>query len=651
MRNDDYEAAVAKLSSASSAYYLGVDTGMDDAEYDELARAVHSAEARNPEWITGTASSSLVGSAPRSGRPTHLHKHPMLSLDNVFSGEELDNWAKGLGDAEVEVEPKLDGIAISAIYLNGNLERLVTRGDGAVGEDVTKSPVRISGLPRVLSEPVDIEIRGEVCMTKTDFRRENAIRASEGSRQLSNPRNAAAGAMLATTGRREVEVSFWAYDSADLFGNLALPLDGLKELGVRVSLDLWRRRDNEEVTEAVSRLMTERASLPVSIDGAVLKVIAQSARRRLGSTSRSPRWAVAYKFPAELRRSRLLRIDLQVGRGGSITPVGRIEKVHVGGADVSSVNLHNPGDIRRKDLRVGDVVWVRRAGDVIPDIVGPDVSERSEYSVEWKPPVECPECEGPVDAAGARLRCANNCGTVRSLIYAAGRSALDIDGMGEEVVSAAYHSGMIQGVHSLYKLEEKMHELAVLKVGEKTLGESRARRIAAASLAARKLPTEKHLIALGVPGVGPSLSRALARSAGGVEGILASTEAELAKIEGVGPVTARSLKEFFTVNEEEIRMIAGIVAPEDAPDDAAATLAGKIFAVTGSFRASSRAEIEDEVVRRGGRISPKVTSRTDFLLRGEGGGSKIRDAERHGVTIISEEYFLTLNQDRQPEEK
>lgn len=650
MDTSSYQDAIRRLAEASAAYYRGEESGLDDAEYDLLHAAVVAAEKDNPDLRSEGSVVGTVGHSPPV-RKTVAHERAMLSLDNIFSGSELTAWLETGELSDVTVEPKLDGLAISASYHNGALRKILTRGDGTVGEDVTDSPITVAGLPDHLNETVDLEVRGEICMTWEDFDLENDLRSAEGQRPLVNPRNGAAGAVMSLPGRRKVKLSFWAYGSTGLSGKHDRVLEKLRQLGLQVSVDVWSARPGESIESAVQRLGRERAGLPVGIDGAVIKANLPQDRERLGSTGRAPKWAIAYKYPAEMRRSALRSIDLQVGRGGSITPVGRIDAVHVGGAEVSSVNLHNPGDIARKDLRIGDTVWVRRAGDVIPEVVGPDVSARPSDSEPWSPPTECPGCRGPVNSESARLRCVQRCGTLPALSHAAGRGALDIDGAGAELIAAAHASGLIHDVPSLYDLDGRVDELAALEVNGRRFGKARAQRIANAAARARDLPFARHIVALGLAGVGTQVGASLASAYPDVESLEAATPEDLAKVENIGVLRAASLALELKARSAELKRLGARISPaptlavtQGASEDR--TLEGMRFAITGRLANRSRAELEKEIARRGGFVTSKVTSGVKMLIQGEGGGGKTRDAKAAGVTIVSEEQFESLLEGR-----
>lgn len=609
---------------------------MDDHEYDLLHREVVAFECSCPDMAEGAPLADEVG-AP-AGRSGVRHSSPMLSLDNVFDLEELSEWMSRMGEADLLVEPKLDGLAVSCVYKNGRLVRIATRGDGKVGEDVTKAPVRISGLPSRIGT-ADMEIRGEVCMSDRDFEEANKARAAAGERPYSNPRNAAAGAIMARGEREAVNVSFRAYDLVGAEDH-SHGMSHLESSGVATARQVWRGEEGESVHSSVLRLQSDRRNLGLSIDGAVVK--ARLARERVGGTSRAPAWAVAYKFPAEQRRSRVESIELRVGRGGSITPVARIEKVEIGGANVTSVSLHNPSEVLRKDIREGDIVYVRRAGDVIPDIVGPVVSERKESSRRWEPPGCCPSCSGPIDTSGGRYKCVRRCGSLRSLSWAASRQALDLEGLGPGVMGALHESGIVTSVADLYTLEGREAEVAGLLVNGRRLGDARARRISSSSHSARTLPLERHILALGVEGVGVEAARALARRFEDISDVAAATSTELQEVDGIGPAIAGNLSSFMRDRRRDVEAVASLVAPGKEPRGGKEASLGLSIAVSGRFETWSRKELVRAAERAGYKVSSQVSSRTHMLVVGADAGRKLRDAEALGVTVVDERSFRGL---------
>lgn len=483
----EYAGAIGRIRSAAEAYYAGADLVMDDAAYDALLARVAATESAQPGWAATDSPTTTVAAGIAGGDVEH--STPMLSLDNVFDGDELASWAARLERVlgrpanGYTVEPKIDGMAVAARYVDGRLSQVATRGDGRAGEDVTVNARLVAGLPAELARPVTVEVRGEVFMTDADFVRANELRTGHGGTAFANPRSAAAGTLRAQDRAYDAPLSFFAYAVHDLPGGEGLfhsaAMAAVADLGVATTAGsiaaitdpgiatnptpiaatgdtqvtttpkpptgMPLRATVDDVLAAIESLGAARGTLGFDIDGAVVKADDPADRDRAGYSSRAPRWAVAYKFPADTRTSRLVGIEVQVGRTGVITPVAVLEPVQVGGVVVTSATLHNFDDLVRRDVRVGDTVFVRRAGDVIPEITGALLDARPDGAVAFTPPQTCPRCGGEIDRSQKRWRCVRGraCGAEESLAYFAARDSMDIEGLGDKVIAGLVRAGLV----------------------------------------------------------------------------------------------------------------------------------------------------------------------------------------------------------------
>jgi DNA ligase (NAD+) len=651
----DYLDALALARRAAETYYLGEPVIIDDASYDELARRIALTEDTHPDWQSAeTVTGKVAGGVELAGEVHHAR--PMLSLENCFSADELTDWyqrltrALGREPGPLVVEPKLDGLAISATYRAGNLERIATRGDGERGEDVTGTIARIAGLPERLNEPVDLEVRGEVMMTDADFSAANTIRAGHGEAALVNPRNGAAGALRAKEKPYRLPLTFFAYDAPELGINHAETIERLGALGIHTAAastaGVARCADVTQAQQHIVDLGARRASLGFAIDGAVVKVD-RLADRDAGATAKAPRWAVAYKYPPDMRLTRLVGIELQLGRTGAVTPVGKLEPVFVGGTTIQSVTLHNAEEIARKDLRIGDMVWVRRAGEVIPEIVGVAVEQRPDGLEPWQAPSACPRCGSTLDTTAKVWRCPDGrgCGNVELLVHAAGRGGLDIDGLGREVVEAAVDAGLITDVGDLYTLTAGA--LAELTLSGRRLGESAAQRIEAGCITARSHPLHRHLVALGIRHLGTKMARQLAAAINDMTALQAAGVQELETIDGFGHERAeRVITDLAAVGPVVEKMrAAGVNLTE--PETGARTagpLDGRTVVVTGTVDGWTRGSLEELIRTLGGKPSGSVSKTTGLVVVGDNAGSKAAKAVDLGVATVSAATFLAEHQ-------
>ncbi|GLW34978.1 NAD-dependent DNA ligase LigA [Actinoplanes regularis] len=672
---EEYSAAIERIRAAATAYYAGTDLAMDDATYDALLARVTATEQTRPDWVAADSPTAVVAAGGGVGGDVE-HSTPMLSLDNAFDEDELRAWAArldrvlGRPAAGYTVEPKIDGMAIAARYVDGRLTQVATRGDGRAGEDVTVQARSVAGLPAELTRPVTVEVRGEVFMTDDDFAKANDLRTGHGGQPFANPRNAAAGTLRAQDRAYLAPLSFLAYAVHDLPGGEGLThsaaMAAIAELGVSTTggsaAGMAVCTTVDELVEAIARLGAQRDTLGFDIDGVVIKADAPADRDAAGSSSKAPRWAIAYKFPADTRTSRLTAIEVQVGRTGVITPVAVIEPVQVGGVVVTSATLHNFDDLVRRDVRVGDTVFVRRAGEVIPEITGAKLDERPEGSEPFAAPTQCPRCGGEIDRSQKRWRCAQGraCGATESLAYFAARDSMDIEGLGDKVIRALVAAGMVTDPADLFDLD--VEAVAQLE----RLGRTSATKLIANIEGSKRQPLSRVLTGLGVRMTGRSMSRRLARHFGSMEALCAATVEQLQEVEAVGPERAATIAAELAdlapviakLAERGINMIEPGVTPyaerAAAPVDGDPSAPGKrlplqkedgspmTVVVTGSVPGLTRNEGNEAVERLGGKSSGSVSKRTDLVVAGDGAGSKAAKAEELGVRILPSDRFAAL---------
>ncbi|MDJ0343570.1 NAD-dependent DNA ligase LigA [Streptomyces sp. H10-C2] len=674
---ESYAQAVTEAAAASAAYYSGGDSRLDDASYDRLTRAITAYEERHPaEVAPDSPTGKVAGGAVPAGDVEHSAR--MMSLDNVFDGKELSAWADSLGKrlggpvgGGYAVEPKLDGVAIAARYRGGRLEQLVTRGDGSHGEDVSHAIGTIAGLPDRLRNPVTFEVRGEVLLTAEQFEQANRIRAEYGATPFANPRNGAAGTLRAKERPYVIEMTFWAYSG--------LPLDGgspelaalahsrvmeiVAEAGVQTTaatpVGLRTCASIDEVHGRVEEIAALRASLPFGIDGVVIKADDPAEQEKAGFSSRAPRWAIAYKLPAVERVTRLLAVEWNVGRTGVIAPRAVLEPVEIDGTTVSYATLHNPADITRRDLRIGDQVTVYKAGDIIPRIEAPVVQLRTGDETPIDFPAECPRCASAIDTSQERWRCVRGreCGQLASIRYAVARDTLDIDGMGHKLIIQLVESGQVTDFADVFTLTREQ------LLGLDRMGEVSADKLLAAIAAAKDRPLNRVFCALGVLGTGRSMSRRIARHFGTMDAIRTADAGALEAVAGIGGEKARVVVAQIAELAPLIgKLIAagvnmtepGAPVPEPLDADAgepqdtppAGPLADMTVVVTGSMTGAlaelSRTAMNELIERAGGRASSSVSKKTSLLVAGEKAGSKKAKAEELGIRVIAPAEFAEL---------
>jgi DNA ligase (NAD+) len=655
-----YEAAVRRAVDAAEAYYTSTALQMGDDEYDALMADIATAEAAHPEW--GQLSQQV---AAGTGGGDVTHSRPMLSLGNLFNEEGLRDWLADLSagagdDTEFVVEPKFDGLAVTARYVAGALTQVATRGDGTTGEDVTHNATAIAGLPVTLTSPFTGEVRGEVYMTDTDFAAANDARVAAGESPFANPRNATAGTLRLKHARTYVApLTFCAYDCDTDAATYVEALTVAADAGINIDGARVVSGDPEVVVEAVNGILERRATLGYGVDGAVIKINSRATQETLGANSRVPRWAVAYKFPAELAMTKLVDIEVQVGRTGVLTPRAVLEPVEVGGVTVTYATLSNPGQVAAKDVRIGDTVFVRRAGDVIPEITGPNLSLRPKGLRKWVPPTSCVRCGGAIDTSEARWRCmSRTCGLQEQLAYWCARDCMDIDGAGPGFVRDVVENELVATIADLYRLTAA--DLAALD-GWQTKS---AEQVVAAIAQSKSQPLHRVFCGLGVRMTGRSMSRRLANHFGSMGAMRAATVEDFSAVEGVGPVRAASivaeLAELAALIDDlaALGVNAAAATPPAAPtgpsgatgapgtpsgSTGAGPLAGQRVCVSGAVPGLTRTEANEAVETLGGTSVSSVSAKTDLLVTDPSSTTgKAQKARDLGVAIMSPDEFVAL---------
>lgn len=677
-----YAQAVEDAVKASAAYYAGGTSVLDDDTYDRLVRGIAAWESAHPdEVLPDSPTGKVAGGAVEGDVP---HTVPMLSLDNVFSPEEFTAWTASLARrighdvTRFGVEPKLDGLAIAARYTRGRLTRLITRGDGTAGEDVSHAIGTVEGLPAELTEPVTVEVRGEVLMTTAQFEHANEVRTAHGGQPFANPRNAAAGTLRAKDRAYTVPMTF--------FGYALLPLPGTEgalaaRLGEAAHSELMARcgefgvnttaatavpgttaETAEQVLARVKEIAALRAELPFGIDGIVVKADLAADQEAAGSGSRAPRWAIAYKLPAVEKITRLLEVEWNVGRTGIIAPRAVLEPVEIDGSTITYATLHNPADITRRDLRLGDHVMVHRAGDVIPRVEAPVAHLRTGEERPIVFPEVCPRCGSTIDTSEQRWRCENgrNCHLVAALSYAAGRDQLDIEGLGHTRVVQLVEAGLVADLADVFALTRD--QLLALE----RMGETSTDNLLAAIGAAKGQPLSRVLCALGVRGTGRSMSRRIARYFATMDHIRAADAEAMQRVEGIGtekaPSIVAELAELAPLIDKLTAAGVNMTEPGATPpvtgDDtdadtgaqgaepAGGPLTGMAVVVTGAMTGPleklSRNQMNELIERAGGRSSSSVSKKTTLVVAGDGAGSKRAKAEDLGIRLVTPDEFATL---------
>lgn len=656
MSHLNYQDLKARVSELAHAYYTLDAPQTSDAEYDNLFERLKQMEQADPSLITPSSPTQTVGGGVLPFLKEVTHTTPMLSLGNAMTQDAavaaVRSMARDLQVPEESLcftrEPKYDGLSCSLRYVKGKLVQAVTRGDGSTGEDVTAQVRTIKNIPKQLIQPLDVLVRGEVLMSKASFHALNERQAQSGGKPYANPRNAAAGSLRtlnpATTASRNLTFYAYAIPEVDCSRlDLETQEDVLVRLvclGFTIDPSFKKVTGLKEVLSSFDEMASLRDGLPIDIDGVVYKLNDFEQHKKLGWTSRTPKWAVAYKFAAQEKESTILSIDVQVGRTGVLTPVARLTPVSVGGVVVANVTLHNQDQVHLKGVDVGDTVSVRRAGDVIPEIVR--VIHKAKEGSVWLMPTHCPTCASPVLRVQSSHVCSggSSCAPQRlnSILHYASRTCLDIEGLGEQTVSEVVAAGMVEKTSDLYQLT--VEDLLSLDGWRETSATKLVKSIQELSVGR---PLQRFIFALGIANVGAGTGKRLAEAFGTWDAFRRASREHIANIVDIGPITTDSIMVAFqdpTVSHE-IDLLASLAKPQGLTVAVAGPLTGKVFVITGSF-SHSRDHYQDLIEQAGGKVSNAVSPKTSYLLAGEGGGSKLTKAASLGIPVLDEAQLVTM---------
>jgi DNA ligase (NAD+) len=670
---------VGEITRHDEAYYARDEPSVSDAEYDALRLRLVLIEARFADLVTSDSPTQRVGTTVRSGFGKIEHARPMLSLANAFGREDMDDFMDRIrrflgkdaeGVVELIAEPKIDGLSASLRYENGVLVSGATRGDGQVGEDITANLRTIDDIPDTLladNPPAIFEVRGEVYMSKDAFFALNERQAAEDRQVFANPRNAAAGSL------RQLDVSvtaarplgFFAYawgEVSDLpFDKHSDGLKTLKEWGFSTNLLTRACNDIDAAMDAFEHVGLQRATLPYDIDGVVFKINRLDWQDRLGMVSRSPRWAIAHKFPAEQAQTVINDIDIQVGRTGTLTPVAKLEPVNVGGVMVSNATLHNQDEIERKDIRIGDTVIVQRAGDVIPQVVSVVSGARPDNSQPWVFPETCKYCGSPAvrEEGEVARRCTGGlicpAQRVERLRHFVSRNAMDIDGLGEKQIAAFWEEGRIASPVDIFTLAERDATTDIPLKDSEGWGDLSVANLFAAIDERRTIGLERVMFALGIRHVGQENAKLIAKSYASMDALMSAmlaaqdedsdARAELENIDGIGPKVAVTLVDFFATNTN-LQIVRGLMDQIDIQDyiiqESDSPVSGQILVFTGSLELTTRPEAKAQAESMGAKVAGSVSRKTDLVIAGPGAGSKLKKAQELGVRVIDEAEWLSI---------
>lgn len=655
------------LNHHNHQYYVLDSPEIPDGDYDELLNELRALESEYPELITPESPTQRVGGTPSEAFSEVEHREPMLSLSNAFDEETLADWHRkaaervGSETFPLVTEPKIDGLAVALVYEDGKFVQGATRGDGRRGENITPNLQTVKSIPLELTEPKSgsiptrFEVRGELYMTKSGFAKMNEERAEEGLPLFANPRNSAAGAV------RQLDPKITAKRPLDIFVYQVGWCDGpapeaqmevlrwFKEMGLKTNPDAIRHDDLSSVSERITWWGERRERLDYDIDGVVIKLDNTADWDRLGVVGREPRWATAYKFPPQQRTTKLLKIHVNVGRTGALNPFAELEPVFVGGATVGMATLHNEGDIQRKDIREGDTVIVQRAGDVIPQVVGPVVSLRDGSEKVWEMPLKCPACGTPAsrEEEQADYYCPNlACPAQRKrlLEHFAGRGGMDIEGLGERMAWTLFEAGLVEDVADIYQLT--VDDFAKLE----RMGEKSSENLVAGIAASKERPLPNLLFALGIRHVGHETAALVADHIGSLGGLLAIDLEILQEVDGIGPIVAKAIGD-WAARERNADVVRRLIATGvDPPHEVVARggdglLDGVTIVVTGTLEGMSRAEAEDLAKGAGAKVGKSVTKKTDFVVLGGNPGSKAAKAEKLRTRTIDVDTYRKVLSD------
>ena len=658
-----YFALVEEVRRHDHAYYVLANPAITDADYDRLYRELVDLEVAHPELCTPFSPSQRVGGQPVSEFPDHRHAVPMMSLDNTYSFEELDEFLvrvrKLLPDESLDwtVEPKIDGLAVSLRYEDGVLAVGATRGDGVSGDDITSNLKTIRTIPLKLrgEPPQVVEVRGEVFMSKTGFAKLNDKRRAEGEEPFANPRNAAAGSLKILDPQVVAErpLGVFLYGLGEVSTEATVPdtqvgmLDWLDQLGFPTPERIWTGRTHDDLVTSINELDADRHGLDYETDGAVIKLNSLALREQCGATAKAPRWAIAYKYAAEQAETMLKNITIQVGRTGSLTPVAELEPISIAGSTVSRATLHNEEEIQRKDVRIGDTVVIEKAGEIIPAVVRVIQEKRPKESKAYILPKVCPECGTAADKAQGDVvwRCANpDCpAQIRGrLEHFCARGAMDIEGGGEVLVRQLVKRGLVDNVGELYKL--KVEEVASLD----RMAEKSAQNFIEGLAASKERDLWRLVFGLGILHVGAGVAKSLCRRFTDMDQLMDATENQLVAIDDVGEVIAKSLYQWFGDSQNR-KLIEGLrksglnfqsALYQDSSK--AGPLSGKSLVLTGTLPNLKRDEAAAKIEAAGGKVVGSVSKKTDYLVAGKDAGSKLAKAEKLSIEVIDEAHLIRL---------
>jgi len=673
------------LHRANRAYYAEAAPFMGDAEFDGLLAELGALEAAHPELADPDSPTQRVGGAPADGFASVAHRVPMMSVDNTYSVDDLRAWwertERALGRPVVAVaDPKVDGVAINLRYERGRLVLAATRGDGTAGDDVTRNVRAIPAVPLVLAGaagapvPAVLEVRGEIFMPAQSFERINAERRAAGEPEFMNARNSTAGTLKSLDPKvvRARGLSFVAHGAGEMDGLVAAGgepvtgywqfLESIRALGIPVSARSVRCAGIDECVLAIERFAEERVDLPFAVDGMVVKVDAFADQAELGVTAKSPRWAVAFKYPAERKPTVLERIDWEVGKGGTLTPRAIMAPVVIAGTRVRHASLHNIDEIHRKDIRVGDTVVVEKAGEIIPQVVEPVPALRPADAVPVVPPARCPSCGEPVTKEGPKLFCTNGACPAQfreRLKWFVGRDQMDVDGMGERIVDALVDAGLVRGFADVFRLDAgvlaELTSESVTKAGksvQRKVGAKTAASIVAGAAAARSRGLARTLAALGIRHLGAATAKAIARAYADIDAVLAATVEDLQAIHDIGEVTAPSihadlhshamLQAITELRASGVDMTSLQHVPAGAEGDSGGRpLAGKTVVLTGELESMDRRAATERLEAMGAKVSGSVSAKTHLVIAGPGAGSKLAKARELGIEVWDEARFVS----------
>lgn len=661
----DLQALTKTLNDYSYAYHIQDAPMVPDAEYDRCYRELQKMEAQHPEWVQPDSPTQRVGEKPDNGFASVEHTVPMLSLDNAFDNDSMvdfDERVRKLANANSITyccEPKLDGLAISLRYEDGRLVRGVTRGDGLTGEDITSNIKTIYSVPlklRTDNPPPVLEVRGEIYMPKAGFEKLNQQAAEKGEKTFVNPRNAAAGSLRQldpkVTASRPLVLCAYSIGYAEGWGQPESHYEGLLQLsewGFKTNNLMARVEGVQGCLEYYDKLAAERDGLSYDIDGIVYKVDSIAQQKQLGFVARAPRWAIARKFPAQEEVTQILGVDFQVGRTGAITPVARLQPTFVGGVTVSNATLHNQDEIERLGVKVKDWVVIRRAGDVIPQVVQVLEERRPEDAQEVLFPTQCPVCDSDIERVEGEAvqRCTGGlvCGAQlkERLKHFVSRKAMDIDGLGDKLIEQLVDAKLVTTPVDIYLLKDKPARLLAME----RMGDKSVEKLLNAIEQSKQTLFNRFLYALGIREVGEATARTLTQYFGTLDKLMSATEADLIEVEDVGPIVAQHIRMFFD-QEDNVATVDGLLAQGITwqtavkADVSEQPLAGKTYVVTGTLSRYSRDEVKDLLIKLGAKVSGSVSAKTDCLVAGEKAGSKLTKAQSLEVPVMDEEALHNM---------